>query len=233
MDRNIDIQNELEEISAFVAGLPSQHPYQVDASYWDTLAAGVAAQIHLQTAGNVTYSAPPGYFSNLAETILSRVTHADPASANEPEHLVLPGSSIMPYEVPAQYFEQLSNSITSRITRQAQQAPVVQMKPKIRQMAAYAAAAAVAAIMVAGAFLFTDNSESYSSLKDLDVSGSVARLSEAEIESYLNSQPASLSPVKEEESSDMQAPLRNMSEDEIQQYLQENNDPAEQPVKGI
>lgn len=242
MDRNNDILNELREISPATAGFPSNHPYRVDDAYWDSLAAGVLAQIHLQEAKAVpSYTVPDGYFHDFANGVLAKIDRS--ATVEETVQEELDGHSPLlaslrtttshPYTVPSGYFDSLS---FARVT--AVEAPVVPMfRKKIRVWSAYAAAAVVAGIMVTGAFLFTDGSQSsYNEVKNINVTEGMAKLSETEIENYLKNQPAAapLNVTREEEEPDVQNSLQNMSEEEIQQYLQENNEPGEQlPSKGI
>lgn len=239
MDSRNEIMKELNELSTTVAGIGSQNPYKVPEGYWDTLASGVLAQIHLQQAKNrPTYTTPPGYFNHLAANVLGKITGTTATETetiqNELEqHAPLLGTlnKKMPYAVPEGYFEQF------RVTVPLQpSAVVVPLHKKAREWFAYLSAAVVAGIMIAGAYMLADNSGTYNSIKNIDVKEGVARLSEDEIVNYLdthpNSNPDIVSP-REEEETDLQNSISNMSEDEIQQYLQENNEPGELPLKGI
>jgi len=244
---NSDILNEAAGKNVYTvpegyfAALPEQIMFAVTQE--------AAKQLPQQTPYNV----PDGYFESLSSHILSRIQHSSTsvpftsAVANEVyeelENIAPVLNTISKanvYSVPKGYFEQLN---IARMATAPAQAKVVSMGSRVRKWLSYSTAAAIAGVMITAAFLFTDNPSGnnnasvnyYKSLSNIDVKKEVSVLSEDEIVNYLSTHPAAadVSTSIGNVAPDIQHSVNDISEDEIREYLQENSDPGEIPVRGI
>jgi hypothetical protein len=236
MNNNRDILNEVQGINV----------YTVPDGYFNSLADEIMSSIHLETgkqfAQQGPYTIPDRYFEDLSSTILTRL-QAIPGNISTPvetenSFLATIGKANV-YEVPAGYFDQLP----AQLVKQAghpEKGKLVSLRSVTRRWVTYVSAAAVAGIMVVGAFLFTDNDQQnmpsyYSSFKNIDVKKGVSDLSESEISSYLSLHPALFeipAPTRPVEG-EIERSIKNISEEEISVYLQDNWEPGENPLKGI
>jgi hypothetical protein len=237
MNNNGDILNNVQAINV----------YAVPEGYFNDLADGIMSSIHLeagkQFAQQGPYTIPDRYFEDLSSTILARLqaipgTKSSPVDTAANEFLTTIGKGNV-YEVPAHYFEQLPAQVISKVSSPAQ-GKVVSLRTITRNWISYASAAAVAGIMVVGAFMFTDNNQQpssayYNGFKNIDVKKGVSDLSESEIDTYLTAHPSLFeipAPTRSVEA-EIQRSIKNMSEEEITGYLQDNWEPGENPLKGI
>ena len=127
MENRNTILAEVKEISAAVAAIGQQQPYQVPQGYFDNLPQQLMLRIGLEekpvadpvlTAGKSnTYQLPAGYFDQLAGNILSRIKEEEAGSQLEE-----PGFSAdvwkqlgkkNPFSVPEGYFEDFSHNIVA------------------------------------------------------------------------------------------------------------------------
>jgi hypothetical protein len=237
MNNNGDILNSVQEINV----------YTVPEGYFNNLADGIMSSIHLEAikplAQQVSYSVPDRYFEDLSATILARVQAipgalSSPADTATTDFLSTIGKRNV-YEAPAHYFDELPAQLVNRVNSSAK-TKVVSLRTVTRNWLSYASAAAVAGIMVVGAFMFTDNNQQsassyYNGFTNIDVKKGVSTLSESEIDTYLTAHPSLFeipAPVRPVES-DIQRSIKNISEEEITGYLQDNWEPGENPLKGI
>jgi hypothetical protein len=104
MERNVDILNELNEISPLLAGIGKANVFAVPLGYFelvpDTLLACVNNEI---SAGE---DLPAGYFDDLSNTILSKIEGTVANELQELSPFMAGIKKINPFEVPANYFEQ-------------------------------------------------------------------------------------------------------------------------------
>lgn len=174
------------------------------------------------------FEAPPGYFAGLEEHALSGAQAIDAVHA-ELENLpaVLTGlQHTTAYQVPAGYFEQLPATILGKVTGAAQPAKVVSFNT--RRFVRYAAAAVVAGFIAVSAWWLA--SPSGKPPVDVSVANKVEKLSEDELQSYLENQTAPMPASDllavhnrpEIESADLSGLLENVSDEEIQRYLEQN-----------
>ncbi len=164
MKRSADIQEELEQISRSVAGIPTAEVLQIPEDYFSLLAEKTLRNIHPDTAiGQV----PAGYFEGLAGSVLQRIAAAEKDS----EHL-LNGDSILPapLEVPADYFETFYTRIRSRIGEEKATIHGGRLiSLRTPQVFRYAAAAALMLIVSLSVYRFADKRSSNDlPAKDLD-----------------------------------------------------------------
>jgi hypothetical protein len=116
MDVRNDISEELRSLSAVVAAISRQTPYEVPEGYFLDLPARVllkAGRQHVrgqEEYKSLTFSVPEGYFEGFAQQVLNRIKSV--AGAAEPGAGEDPYSSILaeigrrtPYSVPEGYFE--------------------------------------------------------------------------------------------------------------------------------
>lgn len=164
MKRSTHIQEELEQMSRSVAGIPTVEVLQVPEDYFPLLAEKTLRNIHPDTAiGQV----PAEYFEGLAGSVLRRI-----AAAEKDSEQVQNGDSTLPapLEVPADYLETLSTRIRSRIGEEKATIPGGRLiSLRTRQPFRYAAAAALILIVSLSVYRFADKSSSYDlPAKDLD-----------------------------------------------------------------
>ena len=115
MPVNINIQNELQELSAVVAAIPAVNVYQAPEGYFDGLAADLLFKVSEGSGAgnsNAGMQVPEGYFDGLAGTIMARIKMEEVTDSQ-----VLPGylQHTNVYEVPQGYFEQLPAAIMAKL----------------------------------------------------------------------------------------------------------------------
>ena len=138
MQAKNDISEELRSISVLVDGISRQVPYVVPAGYFDSLSQRVLGRI---SAKSLTFSVPDGYFDSFASRLLDRIKAGQGAnqalgavSATTPgegveEELarlsaVVSGiSRRTPYQLPEGYFEEISPVLTLVKGKATYQAP--------------------------------------------------------------------------------------------------------------
>lgn len=231
--------------------------YTVPEGYFDNLGSEIMSSIFLesgkQDAQQGPYTAPDHYFQNLPAAILAKIA-ADPGSNTSfpvdtvenhlqtDELLLATISKANIYSVPPGYFEQLPSMVLGK-TAGEEKGKVISFRSITRRWMPYAAAAAISGFMVLGALIFNDenpqqsSSAYYKNFNTIDVKKGVSDLSESEITGYLSTHPAvfdirSTSTTRPVEA-EIQRSIKYISEEEITDYLQDNWEPGENPLKGI
>ncbi|WP_276480424.1 hypothetical protein [Paraflavitalea pollutisoli] len=219
--------------------------YSVPAGYFDQLAATILQRVKAEDDGlsaeeelsvlspllsgigkKMPFGAPPGYFAGLEDNVVSGARALD-AVNEELENLpaVLVGLQDMPtYQVSAGYFEQLPARVLEQVKPVATPAKVVSFP--VRRFVRYAAAAVVAGVIAVGAWWYAGSS----GVAPTDVANKVEKLSTDELQSYLETQSAPMPASDllavhnrpEIESGDLSGLLENVSDEEIQRYLEQN-----------
>lgn len=235
-----------EEVLPPVLREASGHAYTVPAGYFDQLADtllrrvkadddSLSAEEELSVLSpllsgigkKIPFQAPAGYFAGLEDNVLSG-TQALDAVNEELENLppVLAGlQHTQVYSVPAGYFEQLPAVLLGKVQATAKPAKVVSFGR--RRFMQYAAAAVVAGLIAVGAWYFTGTP---GSTPGEAVASKVEKLSEDELRNYLETQSAPMPASDllavhnrpEMETSDLSGLLENVSDEEIQRYLEQN-----------
>ncbi len=104
MERNVDIVNELREISLLVAGVGAANAFAVPQGYFesapDTIMAGIKDEM---TAGK---DVPAGYFDELPRNILVKIEGTAANELAEISPLLAGIKKVNPFQAPANYFEQ-------------------------------------------------------------------------------------------------------------------------------
>ncbi|RXK83501.1 hypothetical protein ESB13_15525 [Filimonas effusa] len=229
--------------------------YSVPEGYFDNLGSEVMSAIFLESgkrnAQQGTYTIPDHYFQDLPTAILAQLK-ANPGNISSPvetaeDHALIDNALLArvgnghTYSVPQGYFEELPALLLTKASGK-ERPKVISLRSVTRRWMPYATAAALSGFMVLGAFIFSgDNaqqssSQYYGNFNSIDVKKGVSDLSESEIAGYLNTHPAvydlrnsTTRPVE----ADIQRSIKHISEEEITDYLQDNWEPGESPLKGI
>jgi hypothetical protein len=232
-----------EEVSPVLPG-KKDNPYQVPQGYFDNFAASVLQRIkageaksakeELETLSpllsglgkKMPFSTPDNFFEELSDNAVAGAKAIDFVNV-ELENLS-PLMSLLKdkqvYEVPAGYFDQLPQQILQKV--KSQPAKVVSMS-FTRKVVRYAAAAVVAGLIVAAAWLYVGNgSGAGESLVGIE------QISDEGLESYIENQ-SSVSPAEtmvladntnaEIDEEDMKDMLADVSDEELQKYVDQYN----------
>lgn len=238
MENRQQIQEELKEITPFLAEMEVVNPYTAPTGYFNTLADRVMDRIEmdktLQPASQNIYDVPAGYFEGLPAAILSRVQQSNVVNEvwtelEEIAPLLNTISKQEVYAVPAGYFGQAN--FAGAAQSQKTTGKVISLKIA-RKWMQYAAAAVVTGVLVTGAFLYTDNNPNfeYEKYSSIDVSSEINKASEEDMESYLDKHEhfviaPETTVVAVEDFSDASEPIEVLSDEELSQYLKENAEP--------
>lgn len=235
-----------------------ENVYTVPEGYFDNLSSDIMSTIILESgkqhAQQGPYTTPDNYFQSLPAAILAKLEAADTGNVIFPpvetienhlqteETLLATIGKANPYSIPPDYFEQLPVKVLSKATGEVR-GKTVSMRSISRRWIPYAAAAAISGFMVLGALIFNNDGSQQSTsshnknFSAIDVKQGVSDLSESEINGYLSTHPAifdirsssAAHPVEAE----IQRSIKYISEEEITDYLQDNIEPGESPLKGI
>lgn len=226
-----------EEVSAL---LPQQkdNPYEVPQGYFDGFAANMLKRVKaleaesakdelgvlsplLSSLGKKTpYSAPEGYFEDLTDNAVAGAKAIDFVNVElenlSPVMSSLKGENV--YEVPAGYFEQLPATMLAKVKQQGSK--VVSMSFP-RRVIRYAAAAVVAGLIIAAAWLFVGQG---SNSGEQTLAG-IEEVSDEALVDFLANQtvsPAETSILAsanvELKAEDLQEMLSDVSDDELIRY---------------
>ncbi len=223
------------------------NPYSVPVGYFDQLAGNMLARVKaldgVLTAQEelsmlspllsrldkkLPYEAPAGYFSDLTDNVVSGARAIDFVN-EELENLspLMAGlKDKQVYEVPAGYFEALPGQLADRVKNMHSPVRVVSIGFG-RKLMGYAVAAAVIGVVAMAAWWFTGNTGKGAGPGS--VVSKVNSIPTEELQSYLEEVPVAV-PVAllatntkpEIEVSDMSDLFQNVSDEEIQKYLEQN-----------
>lgn len=245
MESRNNILKELQELSpALASSYPLPVPYTVPEGYFGQLPETILAMA--QTPDNAAaeletlspllrgisktppFHLPEGYFKDLTENTLAE-TKALAFVQEELEDFspVLNKLRDVPlYEVPAGYFDQLPGAIMQKLQAQ-QPAKVVKMGNRMT-LRKYIAAAAVLLVLATGAWWFFQPSTPGVEVAGIDPAR-MKSLPDEELISFLNDQSlaslessAALASNLDAESDGMQDLLNDVSDEELQQYVERN-----------
>ena len=166
MENNVDILNELKELSPIIAGIEKKNLFTVPAGYFENLSEGILAGIAIEenvsnifSSGSVDNDVPHGYFDTLADTILDKIKAKKIISASEELSALSPMLYSIQnenvFEVPKDYFNRVAETTVSRV--KLQQTKVVVMNRRSTMVIKYAIAAALTGVMALGVFKFTNS----------------------------------------------------------------------------
>jgi hypothetical protein len=232
MENRQKIVQELQDISSLLADMPLVNLYAVPYGYFESLPGIVLDKIRIEAlmadASAKTFTVPQGYFERLPSAILSQIKAGENRLTEETAELdqVAPFLNMISrqnvYAVPEGYFDEAAQN-------EKKEAKVVTLQ-KARRWMQYAAVAVVAGVLITGAFLFTDSNNylEHEKFERLDVSSGLNNVSEADLVKYLNNPehvvpaPATTLLASEEELADVKSNIRQLSDEELNQYLKEN-----------
>lgn len=228
----------------FIKSISNKNPYSVPHNYFENLAENILANIQVknfETSNNfkqAVYFVPEGYFENLAGNILSKIKNSPANSVQQELKELSPLLSSIPktnvYTVPENYFETLQIAAIKENVQPA--AKVILIGSKTRKWLNYAAAACIAAVLFGGGYLYFAKEKPLvpgvsiynPPLATVDVQKEISGLSDDEINNYLkdHNNTAVYTNVADDNNSEnmdiLQSLLQNVSDEEIQQYLNQN-----------
>lgn len=224
MDNRDTILSELKEIAPTLLTL-NKNVYTVPDGYFnkfaDELNANIKTQEFLVSIDKQAqvFQVPDDYFQKLPQSILSKIRLNETECYDELEEIA-PSLNLISkenlYTVPEVYFNNLKFDVPSE---KVSTGKIVFLR-KTRRLISYAAAAIIAGVLVTGAFFYPDNNTSF------DVSKEVNKLSDAELNSYLDtSHSVSFfddTMLLNQETPNIQEHLQLISDLELQQYLEES-----------
>ncbi len=230
---------EPNELPDELANIRRINTYTAPADYFDGLAEDIMAKVHLPLVTDMPLSAPPSnYFDGLADAVLARVKNASAQSEvqkelEDIEPLLNLVSKRNVYQVPEGYFD----SFTMTIPVVKKSAAVVKMN-RTKTWFSYAVAAVVAGAIALGVILFA-NQEGSPIQKNY--TQALAKVSDEDLSDYLDNtaQDIDVLPAAQEENgvidgeSLFKLMLNNVSDNELENYLNENDDSDEKNIKGI
>ncbi len=217
-----EISEELRSLSALVASISRQTPYEVPEGYFVNFPASVL----LRVSKPLTFTVPDGYFEGFAKGVLDRIkasAAAGPAASDDtdqlPDILIRAGRKT-PYYLPEGYFEELSPILTilrekatysvpvgyfdglatgvMAKTAQPMAQPKVKPATKVFSLAShriwkYSAAAVVAGLIFSFGWLRLHNGSTISgTTPSVDIAKTMSRVSDAELQSFLADQDTTL-----------------------------------------
>ena len=234
MENKSNILHELREISTLLAEADRQNVYAVSPRYFDNLPGEILSRINSDEERNydftsvVPYTVQQGYFENLPESILGRIK----AVANQRSEISDELDEIAPtlnkinktplYTVPAGYFNELQPAaVNSR--------PPAKVFGLSTKMRGYLAAAVITGMMAIGSYLLVDKDlKPQKSSHANNVNTAIKDLKDDEIINFLKTRTSdnvtstyseTRTPARE-----IKQQLKEMTDEELQQYLKENSE---------
>lgn len=238
MENRQDILQEMKDISPLIAEIQPVNPFTVPAGYFTVLPGAILEKVKIESllsnATADTFGVPEGYFDELAGNILSKIKRAQTeirAELDEVAPLLNTISRREVFSVPAGYFEQTDFAFAARNVKK--EAKLISMRKANRWMQ-YMAAAMMTALLITGAFMFTDSNsylENEKKYEHLDISSELNKVSEDELVTYVNNPehaaaaPATTQLASDAELADVKDHIQSVSDEELNQYLKENTEP--------
>ncbi len=234
MERRETILNELKATSKFLdKGIDM--PFVVSEAYFKNLSMDILKDIekgeHVPNK-NIefpNYSIPNNYFSNLSNSILENIQNkevSDELSSFAPTLNSIAKKA--PYQVPDNYFNDFTLNTKVQTTTYSSETKVVSIVNKKWYQIAIAASI-IGFIATLGYFIFEKSSSinaSYASYKSVDVQGSVQKVSDDDLEKYLNNNDVVTSSTDliigdDAEEVNPKQEIKTVSDNELKQYLKE------------
>jgi len=244
MDSRLTILEELKGISPILAGIPPITPYVAPEGYFDAFAGSVMNRVKLQDVGpkaelsslspllssisrKVPYEVPENYFTELSDQALvgAKAIEFVNEELENLSSMMIGLKSTNVYLVPNGYFDSLAEKILNKAKHQ-QPAKVVKMRPFIR-IARYAVAAVFIGVMAVGGWLMQKPAESPMTAERIE--NSIHKASDEEILNFIQNDEGSIAEPavnsdEEMDATDMKAMLADVSDNELEQFMNESND---------
>lgn len=236
MEEQNNVTDETRAIAPLLCEAKKIMPYWVSPNYFEQLSSNVLIAAKLNSVKNnpLTYAVPTNYFENLSNNILSRIASDDigiGTSADGELASIAPTLNTISkhniYSVPVGYFDTLNPLHTKK-----SQAKIIALFSS-KKWLKYAVAACLTGILVTGAFMFNNNRNGvdYAAYKKVDVPNSINKLSNDELINYLDNvnsiTNANFATTLDFKLPEMQEHIQSISDEELNQYLQEANIPLE------
>lgn len=241
MQENKTILQEISGIAPSLAHLRNLNPYAVPDGYFDSLSDEVLTAITLFTlsAGKSAYTVPDGYFDGLADTILTTIKahESEESEVNrELNHfapLLTTISKANVYSLPDDYFVTFSSNLSELQEEKAAPAEVVSITSNIRKLLHYAVAASVMLVITGTSYLYLKHNIKNNNAPSIEQR--LATLNEDDILSYLkyDHQADDILPASNLQDNTIQTLLMDTPDEEIQNYLIDDNETDEKNVNGI
>ena len=227
-----------------VVNINKENMYQAPAGYFDGLAGNILNRIKEEEDGQYLqepdlsstlwqqlgkknpFTVPEGYFNEFSENIVAGAKAIEFVN-EELENLSPLMTSLKTkqvYEVPSGYFEANAAAILKKLNAPAGKVISIGFG---RKMMRYAAAAVVAGLVLVAGYMYTGNTKPAVPAAG-DVPGELAKVTDQEIENFLNNNTASLADTSsivaaDDEMSDKDSKdlLANISDEELQHYLEQ------------
>lgn len=197
----------------FIKSLPSENPYTVSETYFTNLPNIILEKINfkhipvLQAEEKNGYAVPDGYFNSLADNILKKIKSTALDSVQQELEQISPllGSISRQnvYSVPDNYFNKLEALEIVEKKVKPAETKVISLSGRARKWINYAVAACISAVLFGGGYLYFFNN----------------KREDTEISSL--------------ENINVQKELSGLSDEEIKNYLNENNNMAVYTNTGI
>lgn len=230
----------------FINSLPSQNPYYLPSGYFENFPEILFEKLNIQknigALQKKVYAVPEGYFDNLADNILKKIKSlsVNPVQQELEELSPLLGkiAKTNVYSVPENYFNKLE-PINKMQGDSLPAAKVISIGNRARKWVNYAAAACIATVLFGGGYLYfsgnkppaTQGSSSIPPIAKMDVQKEISSLSDDDINNYLkdNNNTAVYTNTNDADPQnlDVETLLQNVSDEEIQQYLNQHPEPDE------
>jgi len=190
----------------FIQSLPVSNSYYIPENYFenfpDILLKKLLVENNISLTKEIAYTVPEGYFDNLAGNILKKIksSSSNPVrqELEELSPLLSSISKANVYNVPENYFEQLE-PINEIQKNSLPSAKVISIGSRARKWVNYAAAACIAAVLFGGGYVYF--SGKIPAIKTSQTFPSLAKM-------------------------DVQKEISSLSDDEINNYLKDNNNTA-------
>lgn len=228
MENKENILTELKEISPLLIGLQEKETLAIPKFYFENLSTTIINAIQKGKEAryyftpNMPYSLPLNYFDTLANNILLKIHKQQNESVEDELKAIAPLLNTISkksvFKVPDAYFETIKNAPTK--------GKIVRMNIW-KKYAAYAIAASFFAIIAVGIFYL--NIQNKKPAATAAVSQQVKNLSEDEIIQYITADVAddninATDFLKNPMENDLSKSVKQMSDKEIKQYLEELGD---------
>jgi hypothetical protein len=238
MQNREEIAVELTSLVSAATAWPVAVPYKVPVGYFDALSEMILERISIGLPNKVhVFEVPENYFEQFPDAILRAVRHVE---VSDELQEVAPFLQSIPKTNPYQTNTAPVLDIQAMITEKAVTdtgkviaMPAIRKSPWIR----FAAAAVMIGVLVTAAFIYNGNQTIESVNTDqyaqMDVSNEISKLSEDELTNYLTSAEKLVIATADRESlqidelPDVNDHLDYMSDDELNQYLQESTESTE------
>jgi hypothetical protein len=235
MQNREEIITELTSIAGSAITWPVAVPYRMPVGYFDGLSELIMERVLVDLPGKSNvYAVPHHYFDQLSDDILRIIRHAE---VSDELHEVAPFLNTIPKKDP--YHTPVLPEVNIReiieVEKESSSGKLIAMPTKRKGLwIRYAAAAVIVGVLVTAGFIYYSNQISNSFDPDnyarIDVSTEISKLSEEELTNYLSNAEKLVIATADRESllidelPDVNDHLEYMSDDELNEYLQESTE---------